>query len=285
MSKTIYLVAGHGAGDPGAVGNNTQEAIQTRRVADALYSRLNGKTPVKMYPQNQNLYRSADYSKFDGCDVIEIHFNSYSQPAYGTEVLIKTGFTPDAIDNGLLSAMAKYFKNRGIKYRSDLKNMNSLASRGVSYRLIEVCFINSSDMTTYNNNFNALMDDMANAIIKANGGSATVSTPSKPSTGSTSTEMYRVRKSWANTASQLSANKVLEYAIATAKKNPGYSVFDSKGNVVYPTGTSKKSNEEIAREIKYSPNYGGWGVNPERKNKLTAAGYDAAAIQSIINKL
>lgn len=42
---------------------------------------------------------------------------------------------------------------------------------------------------------------------------------------------------------------------------------------------AKKSNEEVAREVLR----GDWGNNPERKQRLEAAGYDYAAIQAIVN--
>ena len=48
-----------------------------------------------------------------------------------------------------------------------------------------------------------------------------------------------------------------------------------------PTTTTKKSNEEIAKEVIQ----GKWGVGADRKNRLTQAGYDYNAIQAIVNKL
>ena len=45
---------------------------------------------------------------------------------------------------------------------------------------------------------------------------------------------YRVRKSWADAASQLGAYKVLANAKKKADENPGYAVFDVNGNQVYP---------------------------------------------------
>lgn len=45
-------------------------------------------------------------------------------------------------------------------------------------------------------------------------------------------ELYRVRKTWKDSKSQLGAYKILDNAIKACKD--GYSVFDSKGNVVYP---------------------------------------------------
>ena len=46
------------------------------------------------------------------------------------------------------------------------------------------------------------------------------------------------------------------------------------------TSSSRKTNEEIANEVIK----GLWGNGTERKNKLSAAGYDYNAIQSIVNK-
>lgn len=46
------------------------------------------------------------------------------------------------------------------------------------------------------------------------------------------------------------------------------------------TVAGRKSNDEIAQEVVN----GDWGNDPERSQKLTAAGYDAAAIQSLVNQ-
>lgn len=99
-----------------------------------------------------------------------------------------------------------------------------------------------------------------------------------------SNQMYRVRKSWADAASQIGAFTNLDNAKRACKD--GYYVFDNQGNAVYPESTpapaptpTKKSNEEIAAEVLA----GKWGNGTDRKNRLTAAGYDYAAIQAIVN--
>ena len=51
----------------------------------------------------------------------------------------------------------------------------------------------------------------------------------------------------------------------------------------YRKTIEQKTNEEIANEIMYKENYGGWGIGELRKQLLTDAGYDYNAIQSIIN--
>jgi LysM repeat protein len=52
-----------------------------------------------------------------------------------------------------------------------------------------------------------------------------------------------------------------------------------KGTATAPAPV-KKSNEELAKEVLE----GLWGVGVERKNRLTEAGYDYAAIQAIVNE-
>lgn len=53
----------------------------------------------------------------------------------------------------------------------------------------------------------------------------------------TKTVWYRVRKTWADSKSQLGAYKVLANAKACADKNPGYYVFDPDGKAIYPEKT------------------------------------------------
>ena len=53
------------------------------------------------------------------------------------------------------------------------------------------------------------------------------------STTTTTDTLYRVRKTWADSKSQLGAYKVLANAKKKADENPGYSVFDENGKVVY----------------------------------------------------
>lgn len=60
-----------------------------------------------------------------------------------------------------------------------------------------------------------------------------------------------------------------------------YSKVQKRVDELYKAQNNRKSNEEIADEIIHRK--GGWGDNPQRKQKLIAAGYDYDAIQAIIN--
>lgn len=62
---------------------------------------------------------------------------------------------------------------------------------------------------------------------------------STPATSESQNELYRVRKSWNDAASQTGAYSSLNNAKASCKN--GYYVFDSKGNVVYPVQSSTSS--------------------------------------------
>lgn len=79
------------------------------------------------------------------------------------------------------------------------------------------------------------LGDLATEVTKRLGGASTP-TPSTPAKKT----MYRVRKTWADAKSQKGAYTVLANAKKMADKNPGYSVFDESGNVVYPVQETKK---------------------------------------------
>ena len=93
---------------------------------------------------------------------------------------------------------------------------------------------------------------------------------------------YRVRKSWADASSQKGAFKSLENAKKCADDNPGHSVFDRNGSKIYPADPSaKKSVDAIAHEVIQ----GKWGNGAERKQRLTAVGYDYSTVQKRVNEL
>ena len=75
------------------------------------------------------------------------------------------------------------------------------------------------------------------SILKGILGTAVGALPSAPA----ETEIwYRVRKTWADASSQKGAFKSLENAKKCADENPGYSVFDESGKVVYTKAAAFK---------------------------------------------
>lgn len=73
---------------------------------------------------------------------------------------------------------------------------------------------------------------------------------STSTTTATTTTLYRVRQTWADSKSQLGAYSKLENAKAMADKNPGYSVFDSNGNVVYTSATTSDTSTFTPYKVK-----------------------------------
>lgn len=98
----------------------------------------------------------------------------------------------------------------------------------------------------------------------------------------TNSGLFRVRKSWSDIKSQKGAFINLDNAKKCANANKGYSVFDIKGNKIYPTTQSTaKSIDTLAREVIR----GDWGNGNDRKNRLTKAGYNYNAVQKRVNEL
>ena len=166
---THLVICGHGQGksvyDVGAVNRslNITEAEKVRELASLM----------KQYATNTHFITDKNVYDFrniatvsKGCySVTELHFNSFNGQAQGTEVLIKEGFTPDSLDTGLKNVLEKYFKARGFKFVNWLYNANVMANTGISYRLIEVCFIdNNTDMAIYEKNKDAIARELMEVI-------------------------------------------------------------------------------------------------------------------------
>lgn len=70
-------------------------------------------------------------------------------------------------------------------------------------------------------------------------------------------------------------------AIIKAAGLNGFSKQNTAPPTEKPVETPKKSIDELAKEVID----GKWGNNPERAKRLTAAGYDAAAVQKRVNQI
>lgn len=84
------------------------------------------------------------------------------------------------------------------------------------------------------------MDTFRKAVKEAMGVSSD-SSPAKPEpvNPETKADLYRVRKSWDDSKSQIGAYATFKYAKLCADEHPGYSVFDASGKRVYPESESE----------------------------------------------
>jgi len=90
------------------------------------------------------------------------------------------------------------------------------------------------------------LGDVAAQVTKKLGTTTEAPKEEKTPTVTTGDIMYRVRKSRADASSQKGAYKVLDNAKKCADENPGYYVFDDKGNVVYPVASTVKKEETFS---------------------------------------
>lgn len=141
-----YFIAGHGEGDPGAVGNGHTERELTVKVVEEI-CKLSG---CEHYPFEKNAFKHTGELKKDipaGTDVLEIHFNSFtSSAANGTEIYPNQYCTNSAVWPGLVKYVSEKigWKNRGVK-TANLAVINALGKYEIPAALLEICFISSAE--------------------------------------------------------------------------------------------------------------------------------------------
>lgn len=154
----LYVIAGHGAGDPGATAGGYTEAGLVRQLAQRI-KELGG-DDVVLHDTTRDAYASNDLSWLNpGCPIVELHMDSAAASAKGAHVVINSIFQPDKQDKELASKLAELFPGRAanIVGRNDLQNCNVAANRGLDYRLVENGFIsNNDDRTKFINNIDKI---------------------------------------------------------------------------------------------------------------------------------
>lgn len=194
----IFIIAGHGDGDPGASGNGYKEYERVRALAKRI--KAYGGDNVTVGDTNRDWYKDNLISSLNiskNWQIVELHMDGASaSSARGGHVIINSGYDPDKYDKALAEFISDILPGRSstIVKRSDLANPKRAAAKGYPYRLLECGFItNAQDVKI----FNGRMDDIAKGVlsvfgIKASGSAAGTSKPaeSKPaaSTGKKSTD-------------------------------------------------------------------------------------------------
>lgn len=194
---------------------------------------IEGKNNLSDHDQTK---AGADEANAWGADVyISLHMNAFNGSARGTEYIVYDSSHSNA--RTMAKNICNFMVSLGVPYRREIVNNQfwELKYTTMPATIIELLFCdNSQDVGIWNNtSWDTLVYGICNAIdsnipkLKPN------ESESKPMN-----ELYRVRKSWTDAASQKGAYANKENAIYECKKYNGYSVFNSKGDVVY-TNTSK----------------------------------------------
>lgn len=154
--KNILLIAGHGAGDPGATGNGYKEADLTRELVKLIQKRLAKFACVTFLPMERNWYQhiceNGAYYDFRGFDyVLEVHFNAHKPDTVGngknkgTEIYVTMSEKSVTVEENILRRIVSLgFTNRGVK-RKNYGLISYIKKQGTSAALLEVCFIDDID--------------------------------------------------------------------------------------------------------------------------------------------
>lgn len=226
MAK-IFVIAGHGAGDPGACGNGFSEAERVRALANKI-KELGG-NDVILGDVSRDYYADNGISSLNiskDVQIIELHMDAGISTARGGHVIINANFTADNYDNALANMLAKLLPGRAnmIVARNDLSNLNRAAVKGYGYRLVEFGFItNASDV----NIFNTKMDEIARGVINAFG----IKTVANNKT----------------TGKKIGENKTM--GILSVKGTTTQYYFDGKSVHPFTNGEEKKVIKKVCKEI------------------------------------
>lgn len=163
----LFIICGHGAGDPGACGNGYQEAELVRALAQRIA--YFGGNEVMVGDTSKNWYKDKLVNNTNipkGAKVLELHLDSGVATARGAHVIIDADFEPDKWDIALAEFISGILPGRSelIVKRNNLANPNRAQAAGINYRLLECGFIsNPGDVEI----FNSRMDEIAKGILNA----------------------------------------------------------------------------------------------------------------------
>lgn len=247
MSK-IAVMCGHGKSTDGtwdcgtSYGGNNEAALMLPITKAAVkYLRASGVTVISDADTNNNKNMIADVSWANKEKVsiyVSIHCDWYKAPTGTMPLYVSTKgkALATAINKAVMSGMG--MKTRGVTKRTDLYELN--------YTDMPACIFETGSIKA---DIKKLKESdkygkcIAQGICNYLGvafkeqAPTQAQTPAKAPT--TSKKLYRVRKSWADSKSQIGAYKILDNAKKACDQHKGYSVFDENGKVVYPVKTKE----------------------------------------------
>jgi N-acetylmuramoyl-L-alanine amidase len=166
--KRLYLYAGHGGGDPGAISGNRTEGTETIRLRNTIQAKLASLIGGDRIQIDDDKYRLeqvlAAYSPTGKDILLDIHFNAGSASASGCEVFYRwEGAKASAVELCKVVSNCLEIPFRGAKdEKQSARKRIGILGETFQCLLLEVCFIsNPSDMASYDRNFNILAGKIA----------------------------------------------------------------------------------------------------------------------------
>lgn len=264
MSK-VALMCGHGRSTDGtwdcgtSYGGNNEAALMLPITKAAVkYLRASGVTVISDADTNNNKNMIADVRWANNEKVsiyISLHCDWYKAPTGTLPLYVSAGGKKLAttINNAVMSGMG--MKTRGVTKRSDLYELNYTDSYACIFETgsIKADIKKLKDSDKYGKCIAKGICDYLGVAFKD---SATPTPAPQPAPKAT---IYRVRKTWADSKSQVGAYKILDNAKKECDKHAGYSVYDESGKAVYTSKaaavkTNAQKLAEKANEFAYSTN-------------------------------
>ena len=288
IQKRVILAAGHGGGDNGAIGQGTTEAYETVQITDKVAEILRqaGGIEVVVVPHSLNLGPTIDWinaryrNLTDGLS-IEIHKNSGG--GTGSEVWAPS--YPDATSKANAQkiadalALATGQRNRGVKEAQHNRwgRLGFTDDTRTYALLVEAGFI---DVDPVDDNADAayakgIAQGILN-IFKA-GAVAPTPAPSNPVPARKSNETIAqevIDRKWGDGDDRKAR---------LAREGYDYATIQSIVNRKLSAGTQVVSGGISLSAVVDGVLAGAYGNNPERANRLRAAGYDPNTVQAAVN--
>ena len=219
MAK-LFVICGHGAGDPGCCAGGYTEAERVRALGQRIKDL--GGSEVELGDTSRNWYADGGVNRLrTDAPVVELHMDASGiATAHGAHVVIKSGFEPDDYDKALADKLSAFMPGRAEKIvrHSELANVNRAAARGINYRLCENGFIdNDGDREKFNSNIDKLARIYLECLGITASSAPTPSTQAQPAPQETTEDFggkYRCTVSVLNVrdAPSLSGNVVASYS-------------------------------------------------------------------------
>lgn len=175
MSKSVFISAGHGGNDPGAIANGHKEAELALYLRDRIAANLRGMN-VRVITdgrtgQNLPLRDAVKLAKENAGPSVEIHFNaSTNQKASGVEVLALPEMKPLAQEVAMAISAVMQIPLRGhLGYRDQASGQHHrLAFCQAGGLIVEVCFMtNSAELNNYLFNDESVAVAIAQVLARA----------------------------------------------------------------------------------------------------------------------
>ena len=176
----LLLIAGHGQGDSGAVGNGYYESNLTRDLVERINRiAIQKGIRVGVYDTNKNAVKQIragnipDFSGYNYC--LEVHFNSSSNKSTrGSMFYIHKDENGWSAENNILQGLYSIGSRKawdGVvkanrQWTTGLLVQNHVRGQGVPHGLLETCFIsNKEDVNWYLTNRDKIAEKVVQGII------------------------------------------------------------------------------------------------------------------------